>query len=42
MIYLEGLESIIESIYLNDGLSDRVGECKVLVNPENPKYLTDL
>lgn len=40
MIYLEGLESIIESIYLNDGLSDRVGECKVLVNPENPKYLT--
>lgn len=40
MIYLEGIESIIESVYLNDKLSDKVGECKVLVNPENIKYLT--
>ena len=40
MIYLEGVESIIESVYLNDNLSDRVGECKVLVNPQNIKYLT--
>ncbi len=40
MIYLEGLESIIESVYLNDRLSDKIGECKVLVNPGNIKYLT--
>ena len=40
MIYLEGLESVIESVYLNDPVSDKVGECKVLVNPENIKYLT--
>lgn len=40
MIYLEGLESIIESVYLNDLTSEKMGECKVFVNPENIKYLT--
>lgn len=40
MIYLEGLESIIESVYLNDHLSEKTGECKVFVNPDNIKYLT--
>lgn len=40
MIYLEGIESLIESIYLEDNISDQPGECNVFVNPDNIKYLT--
>lgn len=40
MIYLEGLESVVECIYLNEELDNRVSSCNVFVNPENIKYLT--
>lgn len=40
MIYLEGLESIVECIYLNEELDNKVSSCDVFVNPENIKYLT--
>jgi hypothetical protein len=40
MIYLSSLESIIESVYLEDSLSGKVGECNVFVNPDNVKYIT--
>lgn len=40
MIFFEGLHSIIECIYLNDTLSDKIGSCNVFINPENIKYLT--
>ena len=40
MIYLDSLESIIESVYLEDSLSGKVGECNVFVNPGSIKYLT--
>lgn len=40
MIYLEGLESVIECVYLNDELDNRVSSCNVFVNPMNIKYLT--
>lgn len=40
MIYLEGLNSIIESIYLSDGISNKTSNCDIYVNPENVKYLT--
>jgi len=39
MIYLEGLNSIIESIYLGEELSNKVGNCDIFVNPSNVKYL---
>ena len=39
MIYFNGLESIIESAYLEDRLGNKVGECNVFVNPGNTKYL---
>lgn len=39
MIYLDGLASIIESEYLNEGLSTRVAQCNIFVNPENIRYL---
>ena len=39
MIYLEGLESIIECIYLNDELDNRASFCEVFVNPSSTKYL---
>lgn len=39
MIYLEGLGSVIESIYLGEELSNKVGNCNIFVNPENVKYL---
>lgn len=41
MIYLNALDSIIEAVYLEDSLSSKLGECKVLVNPENIKYITN-
>jgi len=40
MIFLDSLEAIIESIYLEDSLSAKIGECNVFVNPDNIKYLT--
>jgi hypothetical protein len=39
MVYFSGLESVIESIYLEDRLGNKVGECDVFVNPTNTKYL---
>ena len=39
MIYLEGLDSVIESIYLGEELSNKVGNCNIFVNPENIKYI---
>lgn len=40
MIYFEGLESVIESVYITDDLDNKVGGCDVFVNPLNVKYLT--
>lgn len=40
MIYLNTIEAIIESIYLEDSLSGKLGECKVFINPADIKYLT--
>ena len=39
VIYFNGLDSIIESIYLEDRLGSRIGDCNVFVNPTNIKYL---
>ena len=39
MVYFNGLESIIESIYLEDRLGNKIGDCNVFINPENTKYL---
>ena len=39
MIYFEGLDSVIESIYLDDELGNKVGDCSVFINPENTRYL---
>lgn len=39
MVYFNGLNSIIESIYLEDKLGNKVGDCNVFVNPDNIKYL---
>jgi hypothetical protein len=39
VIHFNGLDSIIESIYLEDRLGSRIGDCNVFVNPENTKYL---
>lgn len=39
MIYLEGLDSIIESFYLHEELSNRIGSCDIFVNPGKVKYL---
>lgn len=40
MIYFEGLSSIIESIYLNDLISNKLNHENVYyVNPDNIKYL---
>jgi len=40
MIFLNNLEAVIESIYLEDTLSGKIGECNVFVNPESIKYIT--
>ena len=39
MIYFEGLESIIECIYLEDSISSRPNTCDIFVNPENITYM---
>ena len=42
MIYLSGLDSIIESIYLSDLISTQIGKAQIFVNPnQRLKYLTD-
>lgn len=40
MIYLEGLSSVIECIYLGETLNNRSNSCDIYVNPEAIKYLT--
>ena len=40
MIYFSGLDSIIESVYLEDNIDNKVGSCDAFINPENVKYLT--
>lgn len=39
MIYSEGIGSLIESIYLEEGISNKVGNCNIFVNPSNIKYI---
>lgn len=39
MIYLEGLDSIIESLYLNEEFSNEIRNCDIFVNPGKVKYL---
>lgn len=39
MIYFEGLNSIIESVYLEEPLGNKLSSCKVFINPENITYL---
>lgn len=39
MIYFEGLESIIECLYLEDNISNRPSNCDIFVNPENITYM---
>ena len=40
MILFEGLESIVESVYLSESLCDKTGSPgTVFVNPENTKYI---
>ena len=42
MIYLSGLDSIIESIYLSDLISTQIGKAQIFVNPnQRLKYLTN-
>ena len=39
MIYLEGLDSIIESLYLHEEISNEIRGCNIFVNPGKVKYL---
>lgn len=39
MIYFEGLESIIECLYLEDTINSRPSGCSIFVNPENITYM---
>lgn len=39
MIYFSGLDSIIESLYLDEKISDKIGGCDIIVNPEVETYL---
>jgi len=39
MIFLNGIESIIESTYLNETISTKIGSCNIFVNPKNIKFL---
>jgi hypothetical protein len=41
MVYLSGLDSIIESIYLDDLLSNQMGRSQIFVNPDQIKYITN-
>lgn len=39
MIFNDGIESCIESIYLGEGLSTRTGLCNIHVNPSEVSYI---
>ena len=39
MIFLDGLNSIIESIYLGEEISNKLGNSTIFVNPGNVKYV---
>ena len=40
MIYYDtSLASVIESIYLDESLDNRIGTCNIIVNPENLTYI---
>lgn len=39
MINLEGISSLIESIYLKESVGNRQGICNIFVNPESVSYL---
>ena len=39
MIFLNGIESIIEATYLDETISTRIGSCNIFVNPKNIKFL---
>lgn len=39
MIYFSGLDSIIESLYLDETLNEKIGGCDIIVNPEVETYL---
>lgn len=41
MVYLSGLDSIIESIYLSDLLSTTIGKAQIFINPDQIKYVTN-
>ena len=41
MVYLSGLDSIIESIYLGDLLSTTLGKSQIFINPDQIKYVTN-
>lgn len=40
MIYFSGLDSIVESLYLEESLGDKLGSSKIFINPVNISYLT--
>lgn len=40
MIYFNGVESVIECVYLSEDLDNKLGSCDVFINPTNVKYLT--
>ena len=40
MVYFSGLDSIIESLYLEEDLGDKIGSSKIFINPVNISYLT--
>jgi hypothetical protein len=39
MIYFEGINSIIEGIYLGEIVSNKIASCNIFVNPINVSYL---
>lgn len=39
MIHFEGLESIIECLYLEETINNRTANCNIFVNPESITYL---
>lgn len=40
MIYFDNnIAELIEAVYLSDGITDKMPECNIYVNPDNVKYL---
>ena len=39
MIFLNGIESIIEATYLDETISTKISSCNIFVNPRNIKFL---